>query len=326
MKTVESLREVAHSRGLVVGACVNADALRIDPHYAAVLSREFSSITPENALKFGPLSPQPGKYNFSDADALMAFAERHNMAVRGHVLIWHRQLPDWLTRSKPDKKELTRVLINHVRTVVGRYAGRIATWDVVNEAVAPNGRPRNSIWWRVIGPDYVRIAFEAAHEADPRALLFYNDFGIEAPPAQLDAILALLAQLRTQAPIHGIGMQMHLRLADGARVKGLTRRVTQAASLDLKVHITELDVRLPIKTQPSSSDLEEQAAIFGNIVKIGLATPQCDNVTFWGVTDRYSWIPHVFPGKGAALLFDAEYGMKPGYHAVKDVLQLGHLR
>jgi endo-1,4-beta-xylanase len=321
MKTVKSLREVARRRGLAIGSCVDARALRLDSRYAATLSREFSSITPENALKFGPLSPRPGTYDFSDADALVAFAERHKMAVRGHTLVWNRQLPGWLTRATPDRKELTRILVSHVRTVVGRYAGRIAAWDVVNEAIARSGKPRNSIWWRVIGPDYLRIAFEAAHEADPRALLFYNDYGIEATPAQIDAIHALLARLRTQAPVHGIGMQMHIRLADGARVNDLRQQITQAASLGLKIHITELDVRLPIKPRPSSSTLDEQAAIFGDIVKICLATPQCDNPTFWGVTDRYSWIPHFFPGEGAALLFDAEYRAKPGYRAVKEALK-----
>lgn len=326
MRTAESLREAARSRGLAIGSCVNARALRTDPHYAAVLSREFSSLTPEDALKFGPLSPEPGKYDFSEADALVAFAERHNMAVRGHVLVWHSQLPDWLTRAEPDKEELTRVLIDHVRTVVGRYAGRIATWDVVNEAIAADGKPRNSIWWRVIGPDYVRIAFETAHEADPSAQLFYNDFGTEAPSRQIDGIHALLTSLRTQAPIHGIGMQMHLRLADGARVNRLVQRIAQAASLNLKVHITELDVRLPIKARPSSKKLDEQAAIFSHVVKICLATPQCDSITFWGVTDRYSWIPRFFPGEGAALLFDAEYRAKPGYRAVKDALKRGHFR
>ena len=320
MWTEEPLREVAQGRGLAIGACVDARALRLDPQYSATLSREFNSITPENALKFGPLSPEPGKYDFTQADALVAFAEQHNMAVRGHVLVWHRQLPDWLRRPEPDKEELTRVLINHVRTVVGRYAGRIATWDVVNKAVARDGKPRDSIWWRIIGPDYIRIAFEAAHEADPRALLFYNDYGLEASPAQVDAIYALLARLRTQAPIHGIGMQMHLRLSDWDQLNGLIQRVAQAKSLDLKVHITELDVRLPIKMPPTPLELGEQAAIFGNIVKMCLATPQCDSITFWGVTDRYSWVPDTFPGEGAALLFDAEYAPKPGYHTVKKAL------
>jgi endo-1,4-beta-xylanase len=317
------LRELARRLNLDIGCCANVSALHVDPQYAVTLSRECSSLTPENALKFGPLSPLPGKYDFTEADALVAFAEQHGMSVRGHVLIWHMQLPRWLTRAKHAKRELTRILIDHVRTVVGRYAGRIAAWDVVNEAVAPDGRPRNSIWQRVIGADYVRIAFEAAHEADPHALLFYNDFGLEASPAHFEAVHELIDSLRMQSPIHGIGMQMHISMADAPRIATLAERMARLASLGLKIHVTELDVRMPMNPPPGAAQFDDQAAIYRNIFKSCISVPQCDSITLWGLTDRYSWIPHFFPGEGAALLLDLDYRQKPSYTAVAAELRRG---
>ena len=320
------LRELANKRGLQIGACANVLALRSDSRYAAALSREFNALTPENALKFGRLSTRPGKYDFRDADELVAFAEKHGMAVRGHVAIWHMQLPRWLTQGKYDKKHLTQILIDHVRTLVGRYAGRIAVWDIVNEAVAPDGRPRNSLWRRIIGPEYVRIAFEAAHEADPHALLFYNDFGMEAAPAHAEAVHELLERLLTETPVHGAGMQMHLSIQDRRRIDGLAERMARLASLGLKIHITELDVRLPTNSEVGTAQFEEQAAIYRSILKTCLAIPQCDSLTLWGVADRYSWIPHFFPEQGAALLLDADYRKKPSYDAVALALEQGHSR
>lgn len=317
----QALRALAEHQGFQIGACANARMLSADPAYAAALGREFNSLTPENALKFGVLSPAPGVYDFTDADAVVAFAERHAMAIRGHVLVWHMQLPRWLAQAKPDRAELTATLVEHIGAVVGRYAGRISAWDVVNEAVAPDGRPRNSLWRRVIGPDYVRIAFEAARRADPQARLFYNDFGLEASAAHADAADALVARLRNEAPLDGVGLQMHLRVDNGRWLDLLQARMGRLAAMGLQVDVTELDVRVPAAPEPSAADLKQQAETYGKIVRLCLELPQCSSLTVWGVTDKYSWVPHFFPGEGAALLLDNKYAIKQAYNAVASELR-----
>ena len=171
-----SLRSLAQARGIAIGAAVGPQYLRDEPAYAETLGREFSMLTPENAMKFGLVHPDRDRYDFTDADYIVDFAEAHGMQVRGHNLVWHFQLPTWLTEGTWTRDELIAILHEHITTVVGHYRGRVAAWDVVNEAVGDDGSLRDTIWLRGIGPEYVDMAFRWAHEADPDALLFYNDY------------------------------------------------------------------------------------------------------------------------------------------------------
>jgi len=172
-----SLRTFAQAHGLQIGAAVAARPLQSEALYAQTLAREFSVVTPEDAMKFGPLYPDRDRYDFSDADTIVDFAEAHGMQVRGHTLVWHGQLPCWLTEENWRRNELSEILRQHIMTVVGHYRGRVVVWDVVNEAIADDGSLRDTIWLQKIGPEYIEMAFRWAHEADSGTRLFYNDYG-----------------------------------------------------------------------------------------------------------------------------------------------------
>ena len=184
VQAAEPLRTWSKSAGIHIGAAVDVEVLNKDPAYARLLAREFNVVTPENALKFSVVQPERGRFDFSQADALVAFAEAHGMQVHGHVLVWHGQLPEWLARGSFTRDELGAILRAHIQTLVGRYRGRIAWWDVAAEAVDEAGRPRETFWSRGLGPDYLERAFRWAHEADPNARLLYNDYGGEGAGAR----------------------------------------------------------------------------------------------------------------------------------------------
>ncbi|MDQ1256265.1 MAG: endo,4-beta-xylanase, partial [Candidatus Hydrogenedentes bacterium] len=173
---IRPLRDLAEARGKRIGVAVNAGALEHDPVYRRMVGREFNVITPENAMKHGPLCPAPGEYDFTAGDAIVSFAEEHGMRVRGHTLVWHNQLPQWLTEGDYSRDELCGLLREHIQTLVQHYRGKVFAWDVVNEALDENGSLRKTIWLERIGPEYIVWAFRWAREADPDALLFYNDY------------------------------------------------------------------------------------------------------------------------------------------------------
>lgn len=318
----QTLRELATARGIRFGAAVNP-ALLNQPEYATALAREFNQAEPENAMKFGPIQPGVERYNFGPADQVVSFAIQHHMAIRGHNMVWHRQNPGWLMGEK-DPAKLSAILRNHIQTVMGHFAGKIYAWDVVNEALLDDGSIRPTVWSNapgigLKGTDYIEQAFRWAHEADPKALLFYNDYDAEGLNAKSDAIYNLAKDLKMKgAPIDGVGLQMHLTLHPpplaemGANLKRL-------AALGLQVQITELDVRLP--TDPTGhatqANLEAQARIYGDVVSLCLKYPACTAIQTWGVTDKYSWIPQEYHHTlGAALPFDENYKPKPAYGAI----------
>jgi endo-1,4-beta-xylanase len=317
--TSPSLRELAAERGITIGAAVSADPLRCDPAYPAALAHEFSTLTAENALKFGPVHPEPERYTFDDADAIVAFAREHDMGVRGHTLVWHEQLAAWVEEGSWTRDELLEVLHDHIETVVGRYRGSVDVWDVVNEAVTDAGDLRDTVWLRTIGPEYIDLAFQWAHEADPDALLFYNDYGAEGINMKSDAIYALVKDMRERGvPVHGVGLQAHLSVGTPLQADELTQNIARLGDLGLQVHITELDVRLP--GDDVALFLAGQAEVYRTIMDACLAADNCTSFVTWGVTDRYSWIPRQHPGYGSALLLDESYSPKPAYDALRDAL------
>jgi len=314
-----SLRSSAQVFGIQIGAAVAVEPLRSEALYAERLASEFSILTPENAMKFEPLHPDRDRYDFSNADAIVDFAEAHGMQVRGHTLVWHNQLPPWLTVGNWARDELIEILREHIMTVVGHYRGRVVAWDVVNEAVADDGSLRDTIWLRGIGPEYIDMAFEWAHEADPDSLLFYNDYGGEGQGQKSDAIYALVQDLLQRGvPIHGVGLQMHVGLDWSPDPQDVAANMKRLAALGLGVHITEMDVR--IKDPATEEELAEQARVYGDMLKVCLSAENCKAFVMWGFTDRYSWIPYFFPGWDAALILDESYSPKPAYNALMDVL------
>jgi endo-1,4-beta-xylanase len=313
------MRDCARVHGVQVGAAVAASPLRNDPLYAQTLAQYFTMVTPENVMKFGPLHPEPGRYNFGDADFVVDFAQSHGMQVRGHTLVWHNQLPGWLEGGDWSKEELMAILRDHIHTVVGRYRGRVAAWDVVNEAIADDGTLRDTIWLRVIGPEYVELAFRWAHEADPNALLFYNDYGAEGLCPKADAVYALVEDLvRRGVPIHGVGMQMHASLDWCPEPESVAANIERLSALGLQIQITEMDVRVP---EPATKEkLQAQATIYEDMLHVCISSERCSAFVLWGFTDSHSWVPSFFPGYGSALIFDSNYEPKPACEALEDVI------
>lgn len=314
-----SLRAFAFKRHILIGAAVSTDSLRKDTLYSQTLSREFSVLTPENVMKFAPLHPAKDRYDFREADALVDFAGAQSMQVRGHTLVWHNNLPNWLTEGKFSRDELIAILREHIVTVVGRYRSRVAAWDVVNEAINDDGSLRDTIWLRGIGPGYIDLAFRWAHETDPQARLFYNDYGGEGLGRKSDAIYSLVqGMLQRGVPINGVGLQMHLSLESPPKPQDISSNIKRLGALSLDVHITEMDVR--IKGTPTADNLTAQARIYGDIFQACLSSENCKAFVTWGFTDRYSWIPDFFKGYGAGLLFDESYRPKPAYKAIMGAL------
>ena len=314
-----SLRTLAGAHNMHIGAAVALGPLQCESLYAETLAREFSMLTPENVMKFGPLHPEQERYDFAAADAIVAFARSHDMQVRGHTLVWHNQLPSWLTKRDWTREALIEILREHITTVVGRYRGRVGAWDVVNEAVADDGSLRDTIWLQGIGPEYLDMAFRWAHEADPEARLFYNDYNGEGQGCKADAIYKWVRDfVRRGVPIRGVGLQMHVALDRFPEPQAVAANVERLAGLGLEVHITEMDVR--IEEPATAEDLHRQASVYGDMLRVCLTADNCSAFVLWGFTDRWSWIPHFFEGCGRALILDEDYRPKPAYHALREAL------
>jgi endo-1,4-beta-xylanase len=313
-----ALRDLAAARGIDIGAAVDVRALKGEAAYAETLKREFGMVVGENAFKWESLHLTPKLYYFDDTDAIVDFAEANGMKVRGHTLVWHNQNPSWLPRAIKTREDAIAVLKDHIQTVVGHYKGRIAAWDVVNEAVDDStGELRDSPWLTAIGPDYIALAFQFAHEADPDAKLYYNDYGAEGIGGKGDAVYELVKGLKEQGvPIHGVGWQGHFQ--SSSFIMDMKDNGRRLAELGLEVSITELDVRIPIP--PTDTMVENQARMYKRVTETCLALPNCKAIVTWGFTDRHSWVPGFFSGEGAALPFDESYNKKPAYDAIAAAL------
>lgn len=314
---VSTLRSLAEKHSILIGAAVGASQI-IDRDYTQTLSREFDILTTENALKFEPVHPSPNQYSFTDADAIVSFAEANGMKVRGHTLVWHQQLPGWIIGGTFTREEWISILHDHITTVVSRYKGRIYAWDVVNEAVADDGSLRNTVWLQGIGPEYIDLAFQWAHDADPQALLFYNDYGASGLGGKSDAVYNLARDLLERGvPIDGVGLQMHTSLESPPVFSDIAANFKRLNDLGLEVQVTELDVR--IREPTTTADLTQQANIYRDMLDVCLSADDCTAFVMWGFTDRYSWIPSANPGYGSALIFDESYNPKPAYYALINV-------
>ncbi len=314
-----TLRTLAGDRGRHIGTAVEPSHLA-SAQTVEFLAAEFSVVTAENALKWGPVHPERDRYDFDAADLIVATAEASDQIVRGHTLVWHRQNPAWLVSTVWTRDEAIALLETHIATVVGRYRGRVAHWDVVNEAIADDGSMRDTFWLRAIGPDYVTLAFEFAHAADPGALLYYNDYLLERAGPKADAVHALVSGLLADGvPIHGIGYQMHVLVPElMPEPAALRREFVRYADLGIRVAITEMDVALILPSD--ADDLGRQADAYDNAIMACLGVAECDTIVFWGWRDDDSWIEAEFPGFGDALLFDRAGRPKPVYTRLRGVL------
>lgn len=317
---VDALRIAAAASGRHVGAALQASLLRNEPEYASAAAHHFDDVTAEYEMKWGQIERQRGLRDYGPADQVVAFASAHGMTVKGHALVWHGDSPAWL--EPLSTAEVREALRDHVAGTVGRYRGRVRAWDVVNEAIADE-RPglRDTVYLRKLGADYIAEAFALAHAADPDALLVYNDYGGEGLNRKSDDVYALVRDLVGRGvPIGGVGLQMHLDAASRPATADIARNVARLAALGLRVNISEMDVRVARVAGDRTARLAEQRRVYHDVVAVCLAEPRCDAVTFWGFTDRHSWIDAFF-GPDDPLLFDDAYGAKPAYQGVLDALR-----
>jgi len=307
------LRALAREAGIDVGTAVQGLALRDFSGFRTELAREFSTLTPENAMKWDAIEPTRGTLRWQDADAAVDFARKHDMTVRGHTLLWHNQLPAWLGEGDWERGELRRLLRDHVRSVVGRYRGRVREWDVLNEITADSGQGlRDSLWSRVLRDGFADDVLRWAHDADPDAKLYWNEIAADGLSPKSDEFYRRAAKLKAAgAPLDGVGFQAHLNL-DGVP-KGFEANLKRFSDLGLDVRITELDVAL--KLPAGAAARKAQAEVYAEALRACLRVERCRGVTVWGFTDRFSWIPDSQPGFGDATLLDRELEPKPAYRS-----------
>ncbi len=292
-----------------VGSAVPASALANEPDYRAVLTREFDNFTPENEMKWGVVEPARGQYDWSGADAIVGYARQHGKTVRGHTLVWHSQLPDWV--GGLSAADLRTAVRQHIATEMTRYRGKIRAWDVVNEAFNDDGTRRASVFQQKLGDGYIADAFRSARAADSTAKLYINDYNTEGLNAKSDALYNLVRTLKRQGvPIDGVGFQTHLSIQYGFP-DGMRANLARFAALGVDVAITEADVRIPLPAD--SAKLATQASYFKQAWDACQAVSRCVEFTTWGFTDRHSWVSGTFPGEGAACLFDTNLKPKPAY-------------
>lgn len=345
-----SLKE-AYKNDFKIGVALNTRQIfEEDTVGDAIVKAQFNSISPENILKWEVVHPQLETYDFKASDAYVAFGEKNQMFTIGHNLVWHNQVPKWVFEH-PDgtfltRKELLKRMQDHIKTVVSRYKGRIKGWDVVNEALNEDGTLRQSLWYKIIGPDYLIKAFKAAHKADPQAELYYNDYSLENE-AKRNGAIELVKKLKAAGcHITGIGTQEHDNL-QWPTTDQVDATITAFAALGIKVMVTELDIDvLPAAVRNGSAEIsataaaqpqlnpyadglpdsvqQELASRYASLFAIFLKHKDAiTRVTFWNVTDGDSW-KNNWPVRGRKnypLLFDRQGQPKPAYDAVIKVAQ-----
>jgi len=330
----------------LIGAALNREQIfEKDKNGAQIVTEQLNTVSPENILKWAEVHPEPDRYDFEAADRYVAFGEKNGMFVVGHTLVWHNQTPAWVFRDQKGKlvsrDELLSRMREHIRTVVGRYKGRIKGWDVVNEALNDDGSLRQSLWLKIIGEDYIAQAFRFAHEADPSAELYYNDYSLELESKRRGAI-RLIKKLQAEGiPIHAVGSQGHNNLSFPS-VEEQDRTLTEFAALGIKIAITELDVSVlpdpegfsgaevtvsfemrkkldPYKKELPAGMQKRLADRYAELFAVYLKHHRSiDRVTFWNVTDKESWLNN-FPVRGRTnypLLFDRAGKTKPAFFSV----------
>lgn len=301
-----------------LGAAVNPRLLAAQPTYREIVSSEFTGLTAENHMKMMLVHPDADRFDFSKGDEILQLAQKEHKRMHGHTLVWHNQVPKWMNEYKGDAAAWEHMLKNHIQEVVGHYRGKVTGWDVVNEAFLDDGSLRPSIWAKNI-PDYIAKSFQWAHEADPTALLFYNDYGQDGKPKKMAAILQMVKELKARnIPIHGLGLQMHINIH--SKKDELETVINQSSATGLAIHFSELDVAVNPKndstfvntTETQHAQLQRFEWVFLAYLKI--PKNQQYGITFWNVTDGDSWLRSYFKRpKEFPLLFDETYLRKPMY-------------
>lgn len=321
-----TLGALARKSGLRFGTAVDMAALADDATYRTRVSGDFTAVTAENVMKWESLEAERGTYTWGPADELVAFARKNGQLVHGHTLLWHNQLPTWLTEGVAsgdiDATELRALLRKHVFDTVRHFRGKVWHWDVANEIIDDNAQLRDTIWLQKLGTDYIADVFRWAHQADPAVKLYLNDYNVEGISAKSDAYYALVKDLKSKGvPIHGFGIQGHLGVQYGFySADNVAANMKRFQDLGLETSVTEADVRMIMPTD--NAKLQAQANGYNTLLQGCLLTKRCVMFTVWGFTDKYSWVPGWFTDEGAANLLDEQYAGKPAYDAVRNTLLL----
>lgn len=325
-----TLKAAGECRGILMGNVLGRHQIASLAHVEP-LAHEFNYLTPENATKWIHLQPKRGVFDYSKADEIVSFAQKNNMKVKGHCLVWHSQLPQWVD-DITDPDELRAVMKTHITQVMGHFEGRMYAWDVVNEAIKTdtdagdgNARMRKTVFQRLLGDEYIDMAFKMAREQDPNVKLYYNDYSIDADNDKADYLYEMLkGMVQRGVPIDGVGFQMHIgtpnNIATGAEVAKNMQRI---ADLGLEIIISEMDINLC-----GGRNATWQQALYHDIVSACVEQPACSAITFWGLNDNASWLNR-WDGAGCKtekpmpLLLDDDYQKKQTYHEVFNALT-GH--
>ena len=344
----QSLKDALNGKFLI-GTALNVRQIEgFNPEEIEVVKTHFNSVVAENCMKSGHLVPSKNHYNFDTADKFVKFGEDNNMVVHGHTLIWHSQTPRWFFKddagNEISKEELAKRIRDHINTVVSHYKGRIKSWDVVNEAVLDDGSLRKSKFYNLLGEDFIKIAFETAHKADPDAELYYNDYSTSIPEKR-DGIVRMIKNLQAQGvPIHGVGMQGHVGM-DYPELEEFEKTIEAFSALGLKVAVSEFDITvLPSPWENQGAEIsanfeyKEQMNPYPDQLPDSVNTAlneryfdffklffkhqdKLDKVTMWGVNDGNSWRNN-WPIGGRTdypLLFDRQNRPKPIVDHVVDL-------
>ena len=323
-----SLGARAAAKGLIYGAASQHKILSADANFASHFAQECGILVPEGELKWQFLRPSPDRFNFAPGDLMAKFAHTHGMLFRGHTLVWHKSLPKWF-KDKVNSQNAEQILIDHIKTVAGHYAGKMHSWDVVNEAIQLSDNRsdglRKSPWLKLLSPGYIDLAFRTAAEADPQALLVYNDNRLHSDDfeARRDAVLRLLERLKSNGtPVHALGMQGHMgrRSWNESQARNLRNFLRDVASLGLKILVTEMDVidkGLPLDISVRDSIV---AGVYEDYLSIVLDEPAVIAVLTWGLSDHYTWLSKFLPRKDGSpvrpLPLDSQLRHKLAWNAI----------
>ena len=308
-----------------IGVAVNISELNNDAKYREIVTSQFNSITPGNAFKPDALHPSENVFDFAIADDLVAFAMQNDKRIHGHTLLWHNQLPIWMNDFSGNKSAWIAMMKNHIQTVVAHFGNSVSGWDVVNEAFEDNGDFRENIWYKNIGEDYIKLAFEFAHEANPNAFLFYNDFNIAQKSKKCEAIVSHFEKLKSEGvPVHGIGLQLHIYTSTPSD-KAIEKATETIAKAGFLIHFSEIDISMNLSGNSmnlTENKLQKQGQKMKTVTDIFQTIPanQQYGITVWGVSDSDSWIPSFFGREDYPLLYDTNYEPKLMYCGFREGL------
>ena len=321
----ETLRSLAEERGRYIGAILNSEWFNnaIESQFEEIHKAQFNAVVAENEMKFDATEPSQGQFSYAKGDKMVEYAQANKMRVRGHALAWHSQVPNWVNNHR-NKQELLGILKNHIDSVVGHWKGKVAEWDVVNEAVNDDDhtwRSNGSVWFETIGAEFLDSAFVWAHAADPDAELCYNDYAIEWGVGSGSKGGFVVEQVKrwkqNGIPITCVGTQTHIEISHETTPQNVRALAKALAEHEVVLNITELDIGFPQGSAGSlgASDYAKQGHLYRQFMDVFLEEPNMGEFVIWGLTDAHSWLDGQ-QGKTQGLLYDKQYKAKPAYDSL----------